>query len=56
MDKWTFRYIVTRDLMLLAVALEALSLYPRNLVIFLLAMPLTMGMITDLLSIVANRE
>jgi hypothetical protein len=43
MDKWRYRYFITRDLMLLSLALEALTLYPSNLLVFLVAAPVAMG-------------
>lgn len=39
MDKWTYRYCVTRDLMLFGIAIEALTLYPHSPIVFVCAVP-----------------
>lgn len=39
MDKWTYRYVVTRDLMLFSFVIEALTLYPHSPIVFLCAVP-----------------
>jgi hypothetical protein len=56
MEKWTYRYLVTRDLMLFALAIEALSLYPTNPAIFLVAAPTAMGSLVHVLEIANSRD
>jgi hypothetical protein len=56
MDKWTFRYVVTRDLMLFDVALKAPTLYPRRPVIFLVAVPVASASMLHLFEALRNWE
>ena len=56
MDKWTYRYFATRDLMVFGVALEALSLYPTSPFIFLVAVPLVMASMLHLFTLLASQE
>ena len=56
MEKWTFRYFVTRDLMLFGVALEALTLNPRSPVIFLAAIPIASSSMMHLFNLLMNQE
>jgi hypothetical protein len=56
MNKSSFRYFVTRDIMLFGVALEALTLYPSNPVIFLIAVPLSMSSVLHLFSLLADQR
>jgi hypothetical protein len=56
MDKWTSRYAITRDLMLFALALEALTLYPTEMLVFLVAAPLAMGSLVHFLDIAVSQE
>jgi hypothetical protein len=56
MDKWTYRYLVTRDLMLFALAIESLSLYPTNPTIFIIAAPTAMASLVHVLEIANSRE
>ena len=52
MDKWMYRYYVTQDLMLFAVSIEALTLYPTDMWVFLGAVPIAMGALLHLFSVV----
>ena len=54
MDKWTYRYYVTQDLMLFGVALEALTLYPRSPLIFIAAVPIAMGSMLHLFALLTT--
>jgi hypothetical protein len=56
MDKWTYRELVTRDLMLFGVALEALTLYPNSPAIFLTAVPLAMVSLLHLCGILSHPD
>jgi hypothetical protein len=56
MDKWIYRYYITQDLMLFAVAIEALTLYPTNPLIFLSAVPIGMGSLIHLFHVVMRQE
>jgi len=56
MDKWSYRYCVTQDLLLFAVAIEALTLYPTNLLIFLAAVPIGMGSLLHLFHVVMHQN
>jgi hypothetical protein len=54
MDRWTYRYYVTQDLMLFGVALEALTLYPTSAVIFIAAVPIAMGSMLHLFTLLTS--
>ena len=54
MDKWTYRYYATQDLMLFGVALEALTLYPRSPLIFLIAVPFAIGSMWHLFTLLTS--
>jgi hypothetical protein len=56
MDKWSYRYYVTQDLMLFAIAIEALTLYPTNPLIFLGAVPIGMGSLIHLFRVVMRQK
>jgi len=56
MDSWTYRYFVTRDLMLFGVALEALTLHPRSALIFLVAVPVALRSMMHLFGLLTNHE
>jgi hypothetical protein len=56
MDKWTYRYYVTQDLMILGVSIEALTLYPSHMWVFLVAVPVGMGALSDLFTLVMRVE
>jgi hypothetical protein len=56
MDKWTYRYYVTQNLMILGVSIEALTLYPSHMWVFLVAVPVAVGVLLHLFTLVMRVE
>lgn len=54
MDKWTCRYVVTRELMLFGLVIEALTLYPHSPIVFLCALPCGLYSVFRLVGFVAT--